>query len=273
MNLRDDMIAALIEAKISSPRLEADIILKYAAPNYPEFSGQEKTRVQEMLSRRINHEPLDKIIGQKEFYKSVFKVNQDVLSPRPDTEILVESALKLINKSKSCNILDLGTGSGCIILSLLKELPLAKGVGLDISEKALKIADLNANNLGVSDRVEWLLGSWQEPQKITGQFEIIVSNPPYIESKEIETLDREVKDFDPLLALDGGKDGFDCYRDIAKITPAILKEEGCILLEVGYNQADRVRQIFENQNLNYIETVKDLANIDRCVILSKNSCK
>lgn len=268
MDLREELIKSLIAAHITSPRLEADIILKNAAPQYPEISEDEKKIAREMLNRRLNHEPLDKIIGIKEFYKYRFKVSSDVLSPRPDTELLVEKALRLIPTDKPCRILDLGTGSGCILISLLKEFPNATGVGVDKSSAALEIAAENAKNLEITNCVEFINQSWNDI-KWENKFDIIVSNPPYIPSEEIKALDDEVKNYDPLLALDGGKSGFDCYNEIAKIAPSIMQDNAYILLEVGYNQAELVADIFQKQNLKLVEIAKDLANINRCVILKK----
>lgn len=273
MTLREEIIKELIKGKIPSPRLEADIILKAAAPAYPDIKNDEQQKAYGLLKRRLNHEPLDKIIGQREFYKSVFKVNQDVLSPRPDTEILVEKALELLPQDEPLRILDLGTGSGCILLSLLKERPKANGVGVDVSEKALAVAKENAKNLGLENQVSFINKSWQEKGFVTGLFEMVVSNPPYIPSAEINTLDEEVKNHDPLTALDGGADGLQCYRDIAAMTPDLLKDNGFILLEVGYDQAEAVADIFVDRGLCLIDIIKDLAGINRCVILKKSVAK
>lgn len=269
MNLREELIAALIAAKVSSPRLEADIILKHTAPDYPQISLEETAQARNMLARRLQNEPLDKIIGQREFYKSVFKVNENVLTPRPDTEILVESALSLIPQTSRWQILDLGTGSGCILLSLLAERPYCIGTGIDLSAKALEVATENAENLKLAHRTEFINKSWTEENFIKGQYDIITSNPPYIPSQEINTLEPEVKNYDPLTALDGGADGLNCYREIAAIAPLILKDNGYILLEVGYNQAEDVMRIFSNSGLKPQKIVPDLAGINRCVILKK----
>jgi len=269
MTLRDKLIQGLIEAGIPSPRLEADIILKHSIPQYPNISEAEEKNAENMLKRRINHEPLDKIIGKREFYKSSFKVNSAVLSPRPDTEILVESALELLPRDKELKILDMGTGSGCILLSLLKECPQILGVGLDISKEALKVAKENAKNLGLKNRVEFICQSWTDADLSLPQFDMIVSNPPYIPSAEIETLEREVKEYDPLTALDGGTDGLNCYKDIAKILPNLLKDKAYALFEVGYNQADDVMDILKSIGLKPVKIVKDLVGIKRCVILQK----
>jgi release factor glutamine methyltransferase len=268
MDIRQDFISSLIDAKILSPRLETDIIIKHSMPNYPSYTLEELEQAKLMLVRRLNHEPLDKIIGKREFYKYEFKVNSQVLSPRPDTEILVEKAISLINKDESIRVLDLGTGSGCIILSILKDCPNVIGTAVDISPKSLEIARQNAYDLKVDDRVEFLEGSWNDIQ-FTSQYDVIVSNPPYIPTKEIEDLDVEVKKYDPMHALDGGSDGLDCYRQIAKISYDLLKKDGYIFLEVGYNQAEIVNEIFKQNKFIPYEIVKDLSSINRCVILKK----
>ena len=269
MTLREELISALINQKIPSPRLETDIILKHAAPSYPDITNNEEALARQMLHRRLQNEPLDKIIGQREFFKSVFVVNSDVLTPRPDTEILVESALKLIPENRAIKILDLGTGSGCILLSLLAERPQCTGTGVDASLKAIQTAIRNTENLNLTNRTTFVNKSWTEENFVTDTYDIIVSNPPYIPTEDIENLDQEVKNYDPISALDGGKDGLECYRQIAKIASLILNEKGYILLEVGYNQAKDVEEIFTNQGLTSVEIVKDLAGINRCVILKK----
>ena len=268
MDVRQHFISSLVEAKIPSPRLEADIIIKHSMPNYPSYTTDELEQAKLMLARRLTHEPLDKIIGKREFYKYEFKVNSQVLSPRPDTEILVEKAISLINKDKNIQILDLGTGSGCIVLSILKDCPNAIATAVDISSKSLEIARQNANKLELEGRVEFIEGSWMEVE-FSSQYDIIVSNPPYIPTSEIDELDIEVKKYDPMLALDGGDDGLDCYRQIAEITYSLLKKDGYILLEVGYNQAEIVNDIFAKNKFIPFEIIKDLSGINRCVILKK----
>lgn len=268
-SLREEIITALIKAGISSPRLETDIILKNAAPSYPEISPEEKERAQSMLQRRIAHEPLDKIIGEREFYKSVFKVNQDVLTPRPDTEILVEEAINILQEKEAGIVVDLGTGSGCILLSILKDCPNTKGIGVDISKKALSVAKENAQRLGVEDHCTFQNCSWQQLEIASESVDMIVTNPPYIASQEIETLEKEVKDYDPRVALDGGEDGYRCYQEIAQIAPRLLKKNGYILLEAGMGQAQKIKEIFEKEGLLFQKTAKDLGGINRCVILKK----
>jgi len=269
MDIRDYLIKRLIEAKISSPRLEADVLLKHFAKNFPNISTAEEENIKKALERRVNFEPLDKIIEKKGFYKFEFKVNSDVLSPRPDTEILVEEALSFIDENKEYKIADFGTGSGCILLSILKERNNLKGIGIDISPKALDVANYNAKMLGVLDRVTFFNLDWNDFSYKNEEFDFIVSNPPYIPYKEFLELEKGVKEFDPEIALVGGEDGLVCYREIAVISQKILKKNGYIFLEVGYNQAEDVAKIFCNQGFELVKISKDLADINRCVILKK----
>jgi release factor glutamine methyltransferase len=269
MNLRDKIIKSLIEANICSPRLEADIILRFSAPNYPNITKEEEIKVLSFLERRLRHEPLDKIIGVKEFYKYSFYVNSDVLSPRPDTEILVEKAISIIKENSFNKIIDLGTGSGCIILSILKDLEYLTGVGVDISKEALNVALKNAENLNVTRRISFINDSFENINENMGMFDIIVSNPPYITFKDFENLDTEVKDYDPKIALVAEDNGLFCYKQIASKASLILKNGGYILLEVGYNQAKDVAQIFTLKGFNLVEIAKDLSDTNRCIILKK----
>ena len=269
MKLRERLIEELIKAGVSSPRLEADIIIKNTAPSYPDITFEQKDKAIEFLNRRINHEPLDKIIGKRDFYKYCFAVNSDVLSPRPDTEVLVEKAINLVKENELKKIIDLGTGSGCIILSILKDVDNLLGVGVDISDKAIEVAKHNANELDLLDRVSFVNCDFDNIDTSLGEFDIIVSNPPYIPLEEFETLDIEVKKYDPKIALVGGSDGLVFYKQIAQRSPLILKKNGYILLEVGYNQAQDVANIFIDNGFTFVEFLKDLAGINRCVILKK----
>ena len=246
----EEIIRRLAENKIPSPRLEARMILD---------SGK---GAKEIIEKRINGWPLDKLLGQREFYKYSFFTDENVLSPRPDTEVLVEKAISLIQKKSV--ILDLGTGSGCILLSILKEYPDIKGIGIDKSIEALAIAEKNAKTLNIQN-VKFQCKDWFT-DKLEGQFDIIVSNPPYIPSEDIKTLDREVREHDPLLALDGGIDGLESYRKIAEIASHLLKPNGYLLLEIGINQTKEVSEIFTKNNFTHAETLKDLAGIDRCLL-------
>lgn len=275
----DDLVRKLAQSGIESPRLEARMLLAFITnQNVSDIftdinlNDEQKKHLTQLLNRRLAHEPLDKIIGYREFYKASFKVSDKVLSPRPDTEILVEAALQLLPNDKPTTILDLGTGSGCIIESLLIEKPLARGVAVDISADALAIAQKNAGNLGIENRLDLVQADWFDAyftQRLTQKFDMIVSNPPYIPSQDIETLMTEVKNYDPMLALDGGADGFDSYKRIAELVQNLLKTEGCILIESGAGQARQISEIFSAQGLHLLNIYPDLAGIERCVVLKK----
>lgn len=269
----------LAEFHIESPRLEARILLAHVLNCQTSdiicnatLNSKQQNELKSLIQRRIAHEPLDKIIGKREFYKSTFMTSNNVLSPRPDTEILVEEGLKIIPVDKNINILDLGTGSGCIIESILQERPKAVGVAVDISSAALQTAKQNAANLKLINRLKFVQADWFEEDfaaQFAAEFDIIVTNPPYIPTADIAALAPEVKNHDPLLALDGGADGFASYRRIAEFTPILLKKRGYILLEAGINQAEEIANIFTAQGLKLKSIVRDLAGIKRCVILQK----
>lgn len=270
----------LSQSHIDSPRLEARRILSFICHQSEdevalldrELSAEETQKLNEIIRQRQAHKPLDKILGTKGFYKYDFIVSEDVLSPRPDTEILVEEAIRLLTSDKAQKIIDFGTGSGCILLSLLVENKLWQGQGVDISPKALDIAKQNAALLDVEQQVRWINKGWFDADlglALDSPVDMIVSNPPYIPSQDIQSLDEEVKNYDPMLALDGGEDGLHHYRQIAKVSSPLLKEGGYILLEVGIYQAQEVAEIFCQAGFNLVKIVSDLGQIARCVILKK----
>lgn len=275
-NKIEEIVKKLSDAGIPNPRLEARLLVAGALQCDPNdihssiaFDAVTAKKIELMLRRRLNKEPIDKILGQREFYKYVFFVNKDVLSPRPDTEVLVEKALQYLASNPNANILDLGTGSGCIIETLLAECPTARGTAVDISSAALRVAQRNAQNLGIVGRLTFLQQNWFEKSfKLDEKFDLVVSNPPYIPSGDIVSLDESVKSYDPLVALDGGMDGLASYRRIARLSLELLKDGGYILLEVGQGQSREVMRIFA-EFLQPVAILRDLAGIERCVILQK----
>ena len=274
-----EIVAELAQAQISCPRLEARELFAFvqhkdASEIYAgcPVSQAEKEQISALVQKRLDHFPLDKIIGLKGFYKNEFLCNEDVLSPRPETEIIVEKALSLLPPQTQTNVLDLGTGSGCIIESILAENQQWRGTAVDASEKALQTARRNAARLQQENRLQFIKASWFDtdflahfPQK----FEIIVTNPPYIPLADIEQLEPEVKDHDPMLALSGGESGFDSYKRIAELAPQLLQNSGWILIEAGAGQAREIAGIFAEHGLSLHKIVTDLAGIERCVILQK----
>lgn len=278
--LINEKLAFLREKGVSSSRLELKILLAFVLKKTTDelylyklpLSDAQIKKFDRLVALRAEHYPVDKIVGRKGFYKYEFEISKDVLSPRADTEIMVEKAVNIIRENNFTSILEFGVGSGCIILSLLADTKNTTGVGIDISSKALKIAENNAISLGVRERINLLKASWFDDnisEKIGQDFDIILSNPPYIPSDEINTLELEVKNFDPLMALDGGKDGLRDYRLICPIANKLLKKGGIILLEVGEGQAEKVKEIGEANVLSYQETLRDLNGIERCIILKK----
>ena len=231
------------------PQLDARLLLQHATGLSREDLIVEPERqvapgiaenFRALIARRQAHEPVSRILGEREFYGRPFRLTPDVLDPRPDTETIVDLALPLM--ARACRILDLGTGSGAIIVTLLAERPDAVGVAVDLSPQALAVAAANAEALGVAQRISFSLGSWFEP--VSGSFDLIVSNPPYIPAGDIAGLEPDVRNYDPHLALMGGSDGLDPYRSIAAGAGPHLASGGTILVELGAGQAEDVKSIF-----------------------------
>ena len=218
---------------------------------------------EKLILRRGNREPLAYILNSKEFWSKNFFVDRNTLIPRPETELLCESVIKIV-KNKNLHILDMGTGAGCIILSILSEIKGAKGIGIDISRKAIEVAKKNAKKLGLNKRVKF----FNKPlEDVYGyKFDLIVSNPPYIKTCDIKNLSDDVKRFEPKLALDGGKDGLDVIKKVIYKSRTILKNLGLLALEIGYGQHYKVSQILKEQNFKEELLVKDYKNNVRCIL-------
>jgi release factor glutamine methyltransferase len=227
----------------------------------------EQLRALEALAaRRLKGEPVSRIIGEKEFWGLSFRLNDATLVPRPETEMLVQRGLEVVGPLDHPKILDLGTGTGCIAISLLTEFSDLSAVAVDLSKDALDMARFNANRHGVGDRFETRQGSWFDPLEPGERFDLIISNPPYIESRAIGTLMVEVRDHDPRLALDGGPDGLRPYRAIAREAASFLKPEGVVLLEIGTGQGSAVTDIFAEAGFNRIEVEYDLNEHERMIV-------
>ena len=211
--------------------------------------------------RRLKGEPISKIFKKRNFYKSTFIISNDVLDPRPETELIVEIANNFIKKNEVKNILDLGTGSGCILLSILKENKMINGLGIDLSKEAINIAQKNSKKLQLDKQSNFLISNWMEA--INFKYDIVVSNPPYIASKEIEKLSKEVKNFDPFLSLDGGEDGLNCYRVIVEDLKRVINKNAIIIIEIGYNQSNSVEEIFKNNDFKLLKKYNDINGLDR----------
>jgi release factor glutamine methyltransferase len=221
--------------------------------------------LQAMGERRLRGEPVTRILGQRDFFGLTFRLNEGTLVPRPETELLVVRTLALLEGRHHKRILDLGTGTGCIAISVLTESPSATAIATDLSAKALEAARANAKRHGVAKRIDFRKGSWFDPLEAGEQFDVVVSNPPYIVHDVIETLAPEVKDHDPRLALDGGKDGLDAYRAILEEAKHWLKADSWVVVEIGFDQGETVKRLFEQAGLEDVVIEKDLAGLDRVV--------
>lgn len=243
---------------------DADLISSAQSP----LSPQVIEKLEEFLRRRLEGEPVSRILGEREFWGLSFKVAPATLDPRADTETLVSAALKWARDRGSATtmplrILDLGTGTGCILISVLSELRDAVGVGIDLNPDALGVARENAGRHGVQNRVEFLNGSWFEPLNEGDQFDLILSNPPYIPESDRESLARDVRDYDPDMALFGGNDGLDAYKTILKDMKKHLVCGGCALFEIGRGQEKDLARLVEESKMAHTESYEDLAGIVR----------
>jgi len=273
-----EAVAALQRAAVNEARMEATSLLMHVlsvdrafviAHPEKELSDEHSNSFGELLRRRAAREPLQYIVGYQEFFKFTFEVTPDVLIPRPETELVVEAALEVVNREQGISILDVGTGSGCIIISLLNELKNARATATDISSNALEVARRNAQHHNVSDRLTLIqadsLSSLNQREAIS----LIVSNPPYIPAGEIATLQREVREYEPLTALASGADGLDHIRALLRETPQLLHHNGYFIFEIGFGQRDAIEQLVDRASWRLIEVRKDLQGIPRTVVLQK----
>ncbi len=275
-NIAETLIIAtrVLQANgIAEARREAVSLLAFAlqkdktflvAHNEYELLAEEQRRFDKFLQRRANREPFQYITGRQEFYGLDFLVTPDVLIPRPETELMVEAATEILREKNSPQFCEIGVGSGCISVSILHEVATARAVGFDISKKALQIAGQNAERHKVSDRLELKISD-VFANLIGEKFDLIVSNPPYISSAEVENLQREVRDFEPRFALTDGKNGLTIIEKIIKDAPNFLKSNSFLLVEIGFNQADTVRGMFSPQIWQKVKILPDLQSIPRMV--------
>ena len=231
-----------------------------------------KKKQEEFLSKiidRVNGKPVSRIINKRNFWNSEFYINDSTLDPRPDSEVLVSSGFELakILKKKELNILELGVGSGCILLSLLQEIPYSSGIGIDIDFNTIMVAKKNAQNLNVEKRAKFLVSDWTNGFK--GSFDLIISNPPYIKTGNIHYLQKEVRKFDPIMALDGGKDGLLCYKQILKNIDNYMASNSFFLLEIDPSLSDHIVSLAKSNNLKLYLTKNDLSGQKRCLIFQK----
>ena len=259
---------------VESASMETRILLAHSLNisdaiiiGYPEtlVDSEHIDIIKSKINRRISGEPISYIVGSREFWSLSFKVTPDTLIPRQESELLIDLALQNISDHKlPLSILDLGTGSGCLLLSLLSELPFARGVGIDISQPALNVAINNAKDMNLSSRVSFQNRDWFEG--LEGQFDLILSNPPYIKRNKIPNLAAQIRDFEPVLALNGGNDGLEHYRRIGQDCSKKIAPSGFLLLEIGASQAVDVSDILLKSGLSKVKVYTDFSNLDRCIL-------
>ncbi|NBB16399.1 peptide chain release factor N(5)-glutamine methyltransferase [Caulobacter sp. SLTY] len=270
--------ATLKAAGIDQPSIDARLMLEAATgasrmdiltDPYRELTAQQQAALDDFVAQRARRRPISHILGRKGFWKIMLSVTPDVLTPRPDTEAILDVVLPAFPEHMAFSMLDLGVGSGAILLAILAERPAAKGLGVDTSSEALAVARENAANLDLNDRAAFLRGDWTAGLG-DAQFDLVVSNPPYIATDEIETLDPEVRDHEPRLALDGGPDGLDAYRVLAPEILRVLKPGGLFAVEIGHTQSAPVEALFRQAGADQVRTTQDLATRDRVVTGFKN---
>ena len=275
-NILNEGISALKKSKIPNPQLDCEILLsdsikrdkKHIILNPKEFISSEQVETfKYLIERRKKGEPIAYLINKKEFWKDKFFVNKDVLIPRPDTELIIEQVIKIYSKDSQLQVLDIGTGSGCILLSILKERPNFYGTGIDISKKSINVSKLNAKQLNLINRVKFFYSS-VDNFKI-GKYDLIVSNPPYIELLNLKYLEKDVVNFEPKLALSGGLDGFSKIRKVINKANTLIKKNGKFILEIGFNQKNKVKKILKEEGFYVNKAIKDYGNNDRCIISTK----
>lgn len=268
---RRAIVAAFREAQIETADLDARLLLQAAmgcdatalarAPEAPISEAQAEI-LNDYIAQRLRHKPVSRIMGQREFYGRDFKINERVLDPRPDSETLIDEVLSLTDDTP-IRLLDLGTGSGCLLISLLAEREDWTGLGADVSPQALDVARANADALGVAARAEFVESDWFK--NIARRFDVIISNPPYLGPGEMEWLARDVMDYDPHLALYGGSDGLDPYRLITAQSADYLADDGFLVFEIGALQGRAVSALMVEAGFAQVKITQDLAGRDRVV--------
>ena len=275
-NILNEGINILQKNKTANPQLDSEILLsnsikrdkKHIILNPKEILNSEQLeKFKSLIERRKKGEPIAYLINKKEFWKDEFFVNKDVLIPRPDSELIIEQVLKIYSKDVQLQVLDIGTGSGCILLSILKERSNFYGTGIDISKKSINVSKFNAKQLNLTNRVKFFHSSVDNFNN--GKYDMIVSNPPYIKQLSLKYLEKDVVNFEPKLALSGGFDGFSKIRKVINKASILIKKNGKFILEIGFNQKNKVIKILKEEGFYVNKAIKDYGNNDRCIISTK----
>jgi release factor glutamine methyltransferase len=279
MNIENTLgqgVTILKKNNIPNPYLDSEILLsksinkdkKYIILNSEEIlNSKQLDSFNNLIDRRKSGEPIAYLTNKKEFWKDEFYVNKDVLIPRPDTELIIEQVLKIYSEQSQLQVLDIGTGSGCILLSIIKDRPNFYGTGIDISKKSIKVSNINAKLLNLTNRVKFIYSSVDNFS--FGKYDLIVSNPPYIELSRLKYLEKDVVNFEPKLALNGGFDGFSKIRIVISKASTLIKKNGKFILEIGFNQKNKVKKILKEEGFYINKALKDYGNNDRCIISTK----
>ena len=265
----------LKDNKIKSAELDSEILMsqairkdkKYIILNYnKKIKNKDLKYFDFLIQERVKKKPIAYLTKKKDFWKYEFLIDKNVLIPRPDTEVLVEQILELTKNKASMRILEIGVGSGCIILSILKEKKKFFGTGIDISTKSLKISEINSHKLGVNRRLKLFKSNIDNFN--SGKYDLIISNPPYIKKNFLKCLEKDIS-FEPVEALDGGIDGLSEMRKIIIKSSELIKKKGYLFLEIGFDQKNKVKKILENNGFYIKKVIKDLSNHDRCIVSIK----
>ena len=276
-NILDRGASILKKNNIPNPHLDSEILLsqsinkdkKYIILNSKVIlNNKQLDNFKNLINRRKNGEPIAHLTNKKEFWKNEFYVNKDVLIPRPDTELIIEQVLKIYPKNVQLQVLDIGTGSGCILLSILKERLNFYGTGIDISKKSINVSKINTKQLNLMNRVKFFHSSVDNFN--IGKYDLIVSNPPYIKLLDLQYSEKDVVNFEPKLALNGGLDGFSKIRKVINKASTLIKKKGKFILEIGFNQKNKVIEILKEEGFYINKAIKDYGNNDRCIISTKN---
>ena len=279
MNIENTLNKAaryLKQYNINNPYLDSEILLskiinkdkKYIILNSKEnLKDKYLNSFNSLIERRRKGEPVAYLVNKKEFWKNTFYVDKNVLIPRPDTELIVAQVLKTYSKDKYLQVLDIGTGSGCILLSLLAERPQFCGTGIDISKQSINVSKYNAKRLNLTNRVKFYNSDVDNFKN--RKYDLIVSNPPYIEISNLKYLERDVINFEPKLALNGGFDGFSKIRKVINKAAVLIKRNGKLILEIGFNQKNITQRILKKEGFYINKVLKDYGYNDRCIICSK----
>ena len=265
----------LIDNNIISAKLDSEILMSQAIRknkkfiilnSHKEIKKRDLDYFDNLIQERAKSKPIAQIIKKKDFWKYEFIVNNNVLIPRPDTEILIEQTLKLVKNKNRLQILDIGIGSGCILMSILKEKKNFIGTGIDISNKSLQISKVNGHKLRLNNRLKLFKSNIDNFN--TGKYDLIVSNPPYIKKNKLKCLEKDIS-FEPKQALDGGLDGLSVIRKAIKKSSELIKKNGHLIIEIDFDQKNKVKKILQNKGFYIKEIVKDLSNHDRCIVSVK----